>query len=92
MIGLTTNLLNPKATLFFVALCSALLTTPTPLWLKVSLAAWIVGTTGLWFSLVAVTLGHARIRAVLLKQAHWIDRGMGLLLIALALVMLFAAL
>ena len=87
-IGLTTNLLNPKATLFFVALCSAMVTTPTPLSLKLALAAWIVGSTGLWFSLVAITLGHTRIRTALQAQAHWIDRGMGLLLIALALVML----
>ncbi|MES2685041.1 MAG: LysE family transporter [Pseudomonadota bacterium] len=87
-IGFSTNLLNPKATLFFVALCSALLTTPTPLSLKLALAAWIVLSTGLWFSLVAITLGHTRIRAALQAHAHWIDRGMGLLLIALAFVML----
>lgn len=89
LIGFTTNLLNPKATLFFVALCSALVTTPTPLHLKLGLAAWIILSTGLWFSLVAVTLGHARIRGALQAHAHWIDRGMGLLLIALALAMLF---
>ena len=87
-IGFTTNLLNPKATLFFVALCSALLTTPTPLSLKLALAGWIVLSTGLWFTLVAITLGHTRIRTALQAHAHWIDRGMGLLLIALALVML----
>lgn len=90
VIGLTTNLLNPKATLFFVALCSALVTTPTPLSLKLALAGWIVSTTALWFCLVAITLGHARIRNALQAHSHWIDRGMGLLLIALALVMLFA--
>ncbi len=89
-IGLTTNLLNPKATLFFVALCSALVTTPTPLRLKLALAGWIVGSTALWFSLVAFTLGQARIRNALQAHSHWIDRGMGILLIALALVMLLA--
>lgn len=88
VIGLSTNLLNPKATLFFVALCSALVTTPTPLSLKLALAGWIVVTTGLWFSLVAITLGHSRIRRSLQAHAHWIDRGMGVFLIALALVML----
>lgn len=91
VIGLTTNLLNPKATLFFVALCSALVTTPTPLSLKLALAGWIVITTALWFSLVAITLGHSRIRRGLQAHAHWIDRGMGALLIALALVMLVSA-
>lgn len=91
LIGFTTNLLNPKATLFFVALCSALVTTPTPLHLKLALAVWITLSTGLWFSLVAVTLGQPRVRQALSAYAHWIDRGMGLLLIALGLAMLFAA-
>lgn len=90
VIGLTTNLLNPKATLFFVALCSAFVTTPTPLSLKLALAAWITLTTALWFSLVAITLGHARVRNALRRHAHWIDRGMGVLLIALAIAMLLS--
>lgn len=90
-IGLTTNLLNPKATLFFVALCSALVTTPTPLALKLALAAWIIGTTGLWFSLVALALSQPRLRARLQAHAHWIDRSMGVLLIALAVAMLAAS-
>lgn len=90
-VGLVTNLLNPKCTLFFVALCSALITTPTPVGIKLALAGWIVATTGLWFSLVAVSLGHARVRAKLATQTHWIDRGMGLLLIGLALAMLLGA-
>ena len=91
LIGLTTNLLNPKATLFFVALCSALVTTPTALSLKLALAAWIIGTTGLWFSLVALALSQPQLRERLQAHAHWIDRGMGVLLIALAMAMLLAS-
>lgn len=89
-IGLATNLLNPKATLFFVALCSALLTAQTPFSLRIGLALWIVATTAAWFSLVAVTLGHAGVRQRLLAHAHWIDRAVGVVLVGLALAMLLS--
>ena len=91
-IGLLTNLLNPKASLFFVALFASINTSDTPLALRLSLGLWIVLTTGAWFSLVAVSFGHARLRARLRGSAHWIDRGMGVLLIALALGMLLSGL
>lgn len=84
-VGVLTNVLNPKATLFFVALFASVITSATPLGLRLGLGAWIVLTTGAWFSLVAVTLGHPRLRQHLLAQAHWIDRGMGLVLVTLAL-------
>ena len=87
-VGLATNLLNPKATLFFVALCSALITANPPLLLKLALAGWMVGTTFLWFCLVAFVLSSARVRGRLMANAHWIDRGMGVVLIGLAALML----
>lgn len=92
LIGLGTNLLNPKATLFFVALCSALVTTPTPIGQKLALAAWIVLTTGVWFSLVALLLGQPRARARLAAHAWLIDRAMGVVLVLLGLAMLLAPL
>lgn len=91
-IGLATNLLNVKAMLFFVALCSAVITGATSTALKLALSAWMIVATGLWFSFVAWTLGHPAVRRRLLGVAHWIDRAMGVLLIALALGMLTALL
>lgn len=91
-IGFATNLLNPKAMLFFVALCSAVITGQTPWPLRVALGLWIVLTTILWFCAVSFTLGHPRIRGALQAHAHWIDRAMGALLVALGLGMLLAGL
>ena len=90
-IGLFTNLLNVKAMLFFVALCSAVITGTTPLAFKFGMGAWMVVTTGIWFSFVAWTLGHPAIRRRLLRVGHWIDRVMGALLIVLGLGMLMSA-
>lgn len=91
-IGVLTNLLNPKATMFFVALFSAVITAQTPLLLRFGLGAWIVAATGVWFSFVAVTFGQLRVRERLRHWAHWIDRIMGMILILLALAMLLSGL
>ncbi|MDP3293925.1 MAG: LysE family transporter [Nevskia sp.] len=91
-IGLATNLLNVKAMLFFVALCSAVITGDTPTWLKLGLSAWMIAATGAWFSFVAWTLGHPHIRSRLMHSAHWIDRAMGAILLLLAAGMLWSLL
>lgn len=92
LVGLITNLFNPKATLFFVALFSAAITAQTPLGLRLGLGLWIVLSTGIWFSFVAVSLGMPHVRARLLSHARLIDRAMGLILIALGLGMLLSRL
>jgi threonine/homoserine/homoserine lactone efflux protein len=89
-IGLATNLLNVKAMLFFVALCSAVITTQTPTWLKLGLSAWMIVATGAWFCVVAWTLGHPALRTRLRRNAHRIDRAMGAILLALAAAMLLS--
>src|SRR2546422_6207264 len=91
-IGVMTNVLNPKATLFFVALFSAVITTQTPMTLRLALGIWIVVTTGMWLSFVALSLGHDRVRASLRAYAHWIDRATGAILLALGIGMLIARL
>lgn len=91
-IGLATNLLNPKALMFFMALCSAVITGDTPVWLRLALGGWMILSTAAWFSLVSFTLGHAAIRGRLQKQAHWIDRAMGAVLLVLGLGMLLGGL
>jgi len=88
LVGLATNLLNAKALMFFIALCSAVITDATPTSLRLGLSAWMVGTTAAWFSFVAISLGHPAVRQRLRRSAHWIDRGMGLLLLVLGSVVL----
>ncbi|MGH8461917.1 MAG: LysE family translocator [Stenotrophobium sp.] len=91
-IGVLTNVLNPKALLFFMALCSAVITGATPVWLRIALGLWMVLSTAAWFSLVSFTLGHAHVRQRLTASAHWIDRGMGTILLALGAGMILSGL
>lgn len=90
--GLGTNVLNPKALMFFMAVCSAVITGTTPLWLRVALSLWMIASTAGWFTLVAVTLGHPAVRARVIGNAHWIDRAMGAILLVLGAAMLVSGL
>ncbi len=91
-IGLLTNLLNPKALLFFTALCSAVITSATPVWLRLALGLWMVLSTAAWFSMVSITLGHPGVRQRLMASGHLIDRAMGAILLALGTGMILGGL
>ena len=91
-IGVLTNVLNPKAAVFFVALFTAVVTGPVPAALKIALGLWIPLATFAWFAFVALMLGKASTRAKLRHVAHWIDRAMGAVLLALGAGMLISLL
>ena len=41
--------------------------------------------TWLWFSFLSLVLSKASVRAFFLKSGYWFDRGIGVILIALAI-------
>jgi RhtB (resistance to homoserine/threonine) family protein len=81
--GLLTNLLNPKAALFFVSFFGVIITPETTLgWrcfygLEISLIALS------WFSLVATVLSVGSVKSFFDRWSAWIERATGALLIAL---------
>lgn len=81
--GFLTNVLNPKATLFFLAIFSQIIRPDTPfIWQSVyglTCAAMVF----IWFSMVVLVLTHGPVRTAFLKATKWIDRVCGTLLIAL---------
>lgn len=91
-IGLLTNVLNPKAVLFFVALFTAVVAGPVPGPVKLALGLWLPLATFGWFAFVATLLGSAAARRRLRRVAHWIDRAMGAVLVLLGLGMLVSLL
>lgn len=83
--GFLTNALNPKATIFFMAVFSQFIGADTPFIVQLSYAMTCVIMTGLWFSIVAVILTNPLIKAKFLNFTKWIDRVCGCLLIALGI-------
>lgn len=83
--GFITNLFNPKATLFFMALFTQILDPNMSHWVSVIFGLTCILMTALWFSIVATVLTTPVIRAHFLKFSKWIDRVCGGVLLALGL-------
>lgn len=89
--GFLTNVLNPKATLFFLAVFSQIIRSDTPqIWQAIYGLTCAVMVTA-WFSMVAVVLTQQHIRARFMKAAQWIDRICGVLLIGLGIKVALAS-
>ena len=83
--GFLTNLLNPKATLFFLSIFSQFIQADTGFEVKALYGATCIIMTALWFSLVAIFLNQKKIKEYFLKAAKWIDRICGGFLIGLGI-------
>ena len=81
--GFITNLFNPKATLFFLALFTQILSPDIDLAAKIVYGLTCIVMTMLWFSIVATVLTTPKIRNAFLRAAKWIDRVCGGLFVAL---------
>ena len=90
--GFITNVLNPKATLFFLSLFSTMLTPAVSNASLIILSILLVGSTMLWFSLVALLISHPRFTAVLNRYEKTVQQFFGVLLIGIGSFIVFASL
>jgi threonine/homoserine/homoserine lactone efflux protein len=84
-LGFLTNGLNPKATLFFLALFTVVIDPATPTVVQIGYGIYLSVATFLWFAMLSALLGRQSFRALLLRSGVWFERAMGIILIALAL-------
>ena len=87
-IGFITNVLNPKATLFFLSLFSTMLNPTVSELTLVVIAVLLVVTTILWFSLVALLISHPRFTNVLKRYEKTAHHFFGVLLIGIGVIIL----
>lgn len=83
--GFLTNLLNPKATLFFLAIFSQIIRPDTPVSWQIVYGLTCAAMVAGWFSGVAFVLTQNKIRRQFLRATKWIDRVCGALMIALGI-------
>ena len=90
-LGFLTNGLNPKATLFFLALFTVVIDPQTPLAVQLFYGGYLAVATFAWFALLSAVLGRAAVRQFLLRSGVWFERGMGIVLLLLAAQIAFNA-
>lgn len=88
--GFITNLFNPKATMFFLALFTQILDPHLGIGAKLFYGATCVAMCMLWFSIVATVLTTPKIRAAFLRASKWVDRVCGAMFMALGVKLALA--
>ncbi len=89
-IGFLTNLLNPKATMFFLALFTQVIDQSTPFTIKLIYGITCFSIITLWFCFVILVLSNRKVKNWFLGFAKWIDRLCGGLMIALGVRLAFS--
>ena len=84
VLGFLTNGLNPKATLFFLALFTVVISPDTPISMQIIYGIYLAIATFAWFAMLSKILGNENVRAWLQSAGAWFERGMGAILIFLA--------
>ena len=84
-IGLFGNLLNPKATLFFLALFTQIVQPATPFAIQALYGFTVAVLSLVWFALVATVVSKRSLKNYVLSVSHWIERVTGGALIFLGL-------
>jgi RhtB (resistance to homoserine/threonine) family protein len=82
--GFLTNATNPKATLFFLAIFTTIISAETPLQIQAFYGLWMCFVNALWFVVVALFFSSSRVRLLFMRMGHWFERTMGVVLILFA--------
>ena len=83
--GFLTNVLNPKATLFFLSLFTFVISSSTPLYVILIISFIIITTALAWFTVVSIFFTHQKVQRMFLKFGNTINRILGGLLVAIGI-------
>ncbi|MCE9679452.1 LysE family transporter [Shewanella sp. AS1] len=86
--GMSTNLLNPKALVFFITLFSSLITPQVSITTKVAITALLFSLSLIWFSLIALVLSKPSVQQKLQRATPAINLLTGALFISVTLVII----
>lgn len=84
-IGFMTNATNPKATLFFLAIFTTVVSGTTPIFVQLFYGIWMCIATALWFILVSILFSNTSIRQRFLRMGSKFEKVMGAVLILFAI-------
>lgn len=85
--GFLCNLLNPKATLFFLALFTSIIKPETPKAYELAYAIEMFMITTAWFVLLALIISHPKVVGVLNRVEKYISKIFGIFLIGFGIAL-----
>jgi RhtB (resistance to homoserine/threonine) family protein len=88
--GFWTCLLNPKVTLFSLALFTQIIRPGTPLIVQTLYGSTIVWIELFWLLFVATVVSREAVKSLFLSVSHWFERVMGAVFIAFGIRLAFA--
>lgn len=88
--GFYTNLLNPKASLFFLAIFSQIIGPEMPVLTQFFFGITCVAIVIAWFSAVALFLTVPAVRTQFFRLSRWIEKACGAILIVLGIRLAFS--
>lgn len=89
--GFLCNVLNPKASLFFLGLFAVVIKPSTPLWQQLTFGVWMSMVTFAWFALVAYFVTHPRIEKQIARIQPKVVKTLGVLLVVMGVSLLFVS-
>lgn len=89
--GFLTNALNPKATLFFLALFTQVIDPATPKVIQFLFGIEMMVITFVWFSLLSLMFSNSLVKNRIIKVQHYVERVTGAVLIALGIKVALAS-
>ena len=87
--GLLTNILNPKATLFFLSLYTFIISEQPIIYIQIFYGAWMSLVTTLWFCCLSIILTNRLITKQIGGFLHVIQNITGIMLIAIGIQLVF---
>ena len=80
-VGFLTNVLNPKAALFLMAMFTVFIDPSTPIAIRLAYSVWMLFIAMAWFSVLCFVFAQQRVRELYHRSSRWIERIMGLVFI-----------
>ncbi len=87
--GFTSNILNPKTTLFFLSIFTQLVNNSTPLSLQLIYGVIICIAHIIWFTFLCMLLGQQRFLKRIQRYEPMINKTLGIVLVLFALKVLY---
>lgn len=87
--GFLCNLLNPKATIFFLSLFTVVIKPDTPFSWQLIYGIEIISIATIWFCCLTIILSHPSVKDVLKKSEIYIARVLGIFLIGFGAALAF---